>query len=87
MSAAIEIAGMDGVAVGSMSTDGVDGPTTAAGALADGTTLARSQKRGLDAKVALSNNDSYSFFTKLGDAIITGPTGTNVNDISIIVVM
>ena len=87
LSAAIEIAGMDGVAVGSMSTDGVDGPTIAAGALADGTTLARSKECGLDAKVALSNNDSYSFFTKLGDGIMTGPTGTNVNDISIIVVM
>jgi glycerate 2-kinase len=87
LSAAMAISGRDGVAIGSMSTDGVDGPTTAAGALADGSTLTRSLEQGLDARTALANNDSNSFFTKLGDLIVTGPTGTNVNDVSIIVVM
>lgn len=76
---------MDGVAIGSISTDGIDGPTDAAGALADGKTITRSQKLGLNAAKLLMNNDSYSFFSKLGDLIFTGSTGTNVNDVSIIV--
>ncbi len=77
---------MDGAVVASMSTDGVDGPTDAAGAIADGKTLTRSREAGLSAEALLADNDSYAFFSRLGDLILTGPTGTNVNDVSIIVV-
>ena len=73
--------------IASLSTDGVDGPTDAAGAIVDGFTLQRGRSWGLDAEKYLAENDSYHFFSKLGDLIITGPTGTNVNDISVIVVL
>jgi glycerate-2-kinase len=78
---------MDGTVVASLSTDGIDGPTDAAGAIVDGKTLTRAMKAGLVPEKFLANNDSYHFFSKLGDLIFTGPTGTNVNDISIIVVL
>ena len=85
LSAALKISGADGLVVASASTDGIDGPTDAAGAIADGKTVQRSRKLGIDPSEALRNNDSYTFFSKLDDLIITGPTGTNVNDISILV--
>ena len=69
--------------IATLATDGVDGPTEAAGALVDGTTFRRALSLGLDASEHLRENDSYSFFNALGDALITGPTGTNVNDISV----
>jgi len=78
---------INGAIVASLSTDGIDGPTDAAGAIADGRILARAMKTGLAPEEYLVNNDSYHFFSKLGDLIFTGPTGTNVNDISIIVVL
>ncbi len=87
LSAALKIGGLEGVVVASINTDGLDGPTDAAGALADGKTILRAQKLNLNAEDFLMNNDSYVFFSKLGDLIFTGPTGTNVNDISVIVVM
>jgi glycerate-2-kinase len=87
LSAALKISQMDGVAVCSISTDGVDGPTNAAGALSDGNTIGRSRELGLHAKKHLSNNDSYTFFSKLDDLVFTGSTGTNVNDVSVIVVL
>ncbi|MEM2935599.1 MAG: glycerate kinase [Candidatus Bathyarchaeia archaeon] len=87
LGAALKLRGLDGVVVASINTDGLDGPTDAAGALADGKTIPRSQELNLKAEDFLINNDSYSFFSKLGDLIFTGPTGTNVNDISVIVVM
>ncbi len=87
LSAALKISGLDGVAVASLSTDGIDGPTEAAGAIVDGNTLACSQQCGLDAEKFLDNNDSYSFFLKLDDAVFTGLTETNVNDVSIIVAL
>jgi glycerate 2-kinase len=62
-------------------TDGIDGPTDAAGAVASPTTLMRANEAGLDAKSALDGNDGYNFFKALGDLVITGPTGTNVADI------
>ena len=70
----------------SAGTDGTDGPTDAAGAIADGTTLARAQALGLNAAAFLANNDSYHFFEATGDLIKTGPTGTNVADIQLILV-
>jgi len=87
LAAALKLRGLDGVVVASISTDGVDGPTDAAGALADGKTLARAEKMQLGAEKYLAENDSYNFFSKLGDLIFTGPTGTNVNDVSVIVVL
>lgn len=69
------------LAVVSFATDGGDGNSPCAGAIADGTTIDRAKSLGLDARAALANNDSYTFWHSLGDAIITGPTGTNVNDV------
>ncbi|MGB9959144.1 MAG: glycerate kinase type-2 family protein [Candidatus Bathyarchaeales archaeon] len=87
LSAALKLRSLDGVVAASISTDGVDGPTDAAGALADGKTLAKAEKIGLEAEEYLAGNDSYHFFSKIGDLIFTGPTGTNVNDITVIVVL
>jgi hydroxypyruvate reductase len=71
--------------VASVGTDGVDGPTNAAGAIADTTTLARAKTAGLDTPERyLDNNDSYRFFDPLGDLIRTGPTHTNVGDLQVI---
>jgi len=67
----------------SVGTDGVDGPTDAAGAFADPTTIARAQAAGLAPDAYLSHNDSFTFFEALGDLIRTGPTGTNVGDLQI----
>ncbi len=71
--------------VASLGTDGTDGPTEAAGALADNTSLSRSIKHGADfLSESLKNNDSYNFFKRLGDLIITGPTRTNVMDLHLV---
>jgi len=87
LGAALKIGNADGVVVASISTDGIDGPTDAAGAIADGKTLLRGHELRLDPKRFLAENDSYSFFSKLRDLIFTGPTGTNVCDVSVIVVL
>jgi hydroxypyruvate reductase len=86
LAAALEIAGMRKVVVLSGGTDGTDGPTDAAGAIADGETIARASAQGLDARAFLANNDAYHFFQPLGDLIITGPTKTNVNDVILVLV-
>ena len=83
LAAAIDIAGLDNVIILSAGTDGTDGPTDAAGALADGTTIARSRR---NAAETLRNNDSYPFFADLKDLVITGPTGTNVMDLHLVIV-
>lgn len=85
LGAALKIAGAEGIAIASASTDGIDGPTDAAGAIVDGKTILRAEKMGMDPQETLRNNDSYSFFSELGDLIMTGPTGTNVNDVTILV--
>lgn len=72
--------------VAALATDGIDGPTESAGALVDGYTLKRSTEKSLSPEHYLSKNDSYNFFKELGDYILTGPTGTNVNDLSLILV-
>jgi len=82
LAAAIEIAGLPNTVILSAGTDGTDGPTDAAGAIADGSTIAR----GPNAAAFLANNDSYHYFEALGDLIKTGPTGTNVADIQLILV-
>jgi hydroxypyruvate reductase len=73
------------LALASAGTDGIDGPTDAAGAVVDSTTLARAAAAGLASITSyLHNNDSYSFFDRLGDLIRTGPTGTNVDDLQVL---
>jgi glycerate-2-kinase len=62
-------------------TDGIDGTTGAAGAVVDGGTIERGRRAGLDAAASLDVNDSGSFFAELGEQIVTGPTGTNVGDL------
>ena len=87
LAAALNISDMNRVVVASLSTDGTDGPTDAAGAIADGKTMCRAAKMKLYPKEFLAKNDSYNFFSKLDDLIFTGPTGTNVNDVSLILVL
>jgi glycerate 2-kinase len=87
LAASKKLGGIDGIAIASLSTDGIDGPTDAAGAIADGRTYAEALKMGLVPEEFLSDNDSYHFFSKLGDLIFTGPTGTNVNDVSVVTVL
>ncbi len=67
----------------SAGTDGIDGNSPSAGAVSDNTTLARAKALGLDARRHLENSDAHTFFQALGDTIITGPTGTNVRDLRI----
>ena len=86
LAAALEIEGIEKVVILSGGTDGTDGPTDAAGAVADHTTLMRARSAGLDPGAHLRANDSYPFFKGLGDLLITGPTRTNVMDIRIILV-
>lgn len=83
LAAAPRLAGAEGVLL-SVGTDGIDGPTDAAGAIVDGTTLARALAAGLDPACALASHASYEFFRALGDLVITGPTGTNVGDLQIV---
>ena len=83
LSAALEIEGMKNVYVASLGTDGVDGPTTAAGAIGDGTVVGRARMAGEEARNYLKDNDSNTFFRKFGGLLVTGPTGTNVNDVII----
>lgn len=75
-----------GITIVSADTDGIDGATDACGAIAGGTTLERAKKMGLSIADALKENASYDFFRSLGDLIFTGPTGTNVSDLRIILV-
>lgn len=72
------------ITVLSAGTDGIDGNSPAAGAFADGKTPARAREAGLDAADFLARSDAYHFFDKLGDAIITGPTGNNLRDLRIL---
>lgn len=89
---AIAIDGVEGVSMLSFATDGTDGPTDAAGAMVDGATLARARTHGLDAQATLRKNDSYTFFRALDSLsgshshVITGPTGTNVMDLQVVLI-
>ena len=86
LSAAMELAGTENILCLSAGTDGTDGPTDAAGAIADGTTAQRAASLGLKPADFLANNDSYRFFDGLGDLFITGPTRTNVMDLQILLI-
>lgn len=86
LAAALEIDGLENVVVLSGGTDGTDGPTDAAGAVADGTTVRRARELGLSPERFLRENDSYNFFEPLGDLLVTGPTLTNVMDVRLVLV-
>jgi glycerate 2-kinase len=81
--AALALRGVQNIGLLSAGTDGTDGPTDAAGAFADGSTIDRADSAGLDAQDHLRRNDSYPFWQALGDLHQTGPTGTNVMDLVI----
>jgi glycerate 2-kinase len=83
LACAQKIAG-ESITVLSAGTDGIDGNSSAAGALTDGTTLDRAQARSLSAEAHLANLDAYPFFDALGDAVVTGPTGNNLRDLRIL---
>jgi glycerate 2-kinase len=80
---AVEIDGKNGITFLSAGTDGGDGPTDSAGAIVDGDTVLKGRANGIDPEIFLQNNDSYNYFKKTDDLLITGPTGTNVMDLQI----
>jgi glycerate 2-kinase len=86
LAAALEIDGWENLVILSAGTDGTDGPTDAAGAFADGETIRRGKTLGLDARAFLNENNSYSYFERLDDLLITGPTGTNVMDLRVMLI-
>jgi glycerate 2-kinase len=87
LAAATEISGLENAAVAAFSTDGIDGPTDAAGAIADSFTVERAKNLELDSLAHLNRNDSYNFFKELRDLLLTGPTRTNVADIVCLVLL
>ena len=86
LAAARALDGIPDVTLASVGTDGTDGPTDAAGAMVDGETLARARRLGLDAADALARNDAYPLLQATGDLVRTGPTGTNVGDVVLVLV-
>jgi glycerate 2-kinase len=87
LGAARALEGLEGVLLLSAGTDGIDGPTDAAGAVADGATLDRAASMGLPVETALARNDAYSLFDRTGDLVFTGPTGTNVMDLIVCLIV
>ncbi|NLJ41032.1 MAG: glycerate kinase [Clostridiales bacterium] len=86
LASSIEIAGLDNVAIFSVGSDGTDGPTDAAGGYVDGKTAVQLAEKNIDVYDVLKNNDSYHALEKVDGLIKTGPTGTNVNDVSVVLV-
>lgn len=86
LSAARGIAGLKNTAVFSVGSDGTDGPTDAAGGYCDGGTKAALDAAGVDIYEALKQNDSYNALSKCNGLILTGPTGTNVNDVAVVLI-
>ncbi|HVN53936.1 MAG TPA: glycerate kinase [Anaerolineaceae bacterium] len=86
LSTALSIEGVADAAVMALATDGSDGPTEAAGAIVDGETAARARRLGFDPRRHLSENDSYHLLKSVGALMVTGPTGTNVNDLLVALV-
>jgi hydroxypyruvate reductase len=86
LATAKSLQGLHNIALFSIGTDGTDGPTDAAGALATGSTLKRAAELGLNADLFLEHHDAYNFFNKIGDLLKTGPTLTNVMDIHFILI-
>ena len=86
LAAALEIEGRDDIVVLSVGTDGTDGPTDAAGGIVDGESARRAREAGLDVRDALRRHDAYPLLAEIGDLVVTGPTGTNVMDVVIVLV-
>jgi hydroxypyruvate reductase len=86
LSLAIAIDGIEGITALAADTDGIDGSGDNAGAIADGSSAARMRAAGIDPQAALARNDAYGAFAAIGDLLMTGPTGTNVNDFRAILV-
>ncbi len=86
LAAALEMEGLEGVVILAAGTDGTDGATTAAGALADGESCRRAREQGHDPVASLTDNDSNRIFAALGDLVVTGPTNTNLLDIYLLLV-
>jgi glycerate 2-kinase len=86
LSASLRIKNLKGVAILSIDTDGIDGSTDAAGAIADSQTTNLALEKGFDPTSFLANNDSYGFFSRIGDLIYTGSTWTNLNDLTVMVI-
>ena len=86
LGAALALHGRGPLLLASLGTDGIDGASHAAGAFADQTTIARAEALGLDAAAVLTANDSTPFFEALDDLIVTGPTGTNVMDVQVVLI-
>jgi len=84
LTAALHIQGLDDVLIFSLGSDGTDGPTDAAGGIVDGSTVQKLADKGISIKKILANNDSYNGLKAADGLIMTGPTGTNVNDISVL---
>jgi glycerate 2-kinase len=84
LSAVGAIAGLDGTVIATMGTDGIDGNSPAAGAIIDGNTMQRAKGKGMMPEAYLAKNDSYRFFRRLEDSIVTGKTNTNVGDIYVL---
>ena len=84
LAAALALEGNGPATIFSAGTDGIDGPTDAAGAVANEQTVARARRLGLDPRSFLDDNDSYRFFERLGGLVKTGPTGTNVMDLRVL---
>jgi glycerate-2-kinase len=84
---AVNLRDVKGFVAASMGTDGIDGPTDAAGAVVTDGTLRRAAEKGLNPEEYLEDNDSHTFFKRVGGLIYTGPTGTNVGDITVIIVL
>ncbi|WMJ86235.1 glycerate kinase type-2 family protein [Anaerocolumna sp. MB42-C2] len=84
LSAAIGIKDMDNVVIFSVSSDGTDGPTDADGGIVDGNTVNLLENMGIDCEKILNDNDSYHALKKAGGLVITGTTGTNVNDVTVV---
>jgi hydroxypyruvate reductase len=84
LAAALDVAGLEDVAVLAAGTDGTDGPTDAAGGLVDGATVERARRAGLDAKAALADNDAYRLLRATGDLVVSGPTNTNLLDLYVV---
>ena len=83
LAAAPEIAGIEGAAVFSVGSDGTDGPTDAAGGYVDGETARELSEAGLSISAVLADNDAYHALQKIDGLVVTGPTGTNVNDVAV----
>ena len=86
LAAAEKIDGLTGVAVFSVGSDGTDGPTDAAGGYVDGETAKKLREKGVAISDVLENNDAYHALIQTDGLIVTGPTGTNVNDLSVLLI-